>query len=73
MLVDEGVEVLAGSVGGQGEEETALGLRQNVVGMRAWQTAGNQRRLSDEGPVIAVSSVSCRLQSAQAAQNSAEM
>lgn len=57
-LVDEGVGVLIGSAGGRVGKETAWSLWQNIMGMRAWQTAENQRPLSAEGTALARSPVS---------------
>ena len=50
--------MLIGSAGDRVGKETALSLRQNIMGMRAWQTAENPRRLSAEGTALAKSPVS---------------
>lgn len=58
IIVDKGVGVLIGSAGDRVGKETALRLWQNIMGMRAWQTAENQRWLSAEGTVLAKSPAS---------------
>lgn len=58
ILVEEGVGVLIGSAGDRVGKENALSLWQNIMGMRAWQTAENPRQLSAEGTALAKSPVS---------------